>query len=118
MGDVSLKFIAGAIGIALGAFYAISGFSDSGKTDDLSKNQRVKNLLWLLGGVVAVLGGDWNQLSARTITPEFRATLVAIYVICALLAAFGGIVLIAITIAIALRSRSATAPQFKGRISE
>jgi hypothetical protein len=116
--DDPLRIFAGAIGLVLGVLYALSGFADAGKTDDLSKNQRVKNLLWLLGGAGAVLLGDWSLLSPAEITPQERAALVSTYAFCAVSAAVGGIVLIAVVIALTIRDRGTRKPQFKGRVGE
>lgn len=113
-----LNVLAGVIGLAFGALYAISGFADAGKTDDLSKNQRVKNLLWLLGGAGAVLFGDWKLLSSTEIKPPDHVTLLACYLLGALLAAFGCIALISFLIALTIRARGIRRPQFRGRIWE
>lgn len=112
------QVFAAAIGIVLGLLYAASGFTDPGKTDDLAKNPRVRNLLWLLGGALTVLLTDWKLFSSAAITPEQRATFVATYAIFALSAAVGGVAVIAALIALSLNARARRNIAFRDRIAE
>jgi hypothetical protein len=102
---VNLQIIvSGTLGVAFGLIYAISGFSDSSKSAELSKNPRAKNLVWLLGGAAGVILGDWKILSPDPKPPD-RLSLFAGYIIAAVATAIFCIVLIAILAALTVRAR-------------
>ncbi len=118
MSDPILQFLAGVTGVLMGVLFGVSGFADAGHTDDLSKNQRVKNLLWLVGGATGVLLVDWKLLSPGDISPLERAILVGCYVGCALIAALITVVLISVSIFLTVKRRATDKPFFRGRAGE
>ena len=81
---LSLQIFAGLIGCLMGFLYAISGFGDSGKVDDLAKNPRVRNVLWLFGGAVGIFFADWTAMAGKPIAPEDKGVLISVYSLAAL----------------------------------
>jgi hypothetical protein len=118
LGGNDLLLFAGAIGVSMGSLFAISGFTDAGKTDDLSKNQRVKNLAWLVGGAASVLLFNWKLLSPAEVTPAERATLMVTYALAAVIALFVVILIIAASIFNTVRARAAARAIFQGKAGE
>lgn len=90
--------IPSCIGFLMGMLYALSGFNDSGKNDDLKANPRVRNLLWIISGAVGVLLADWKIFSDSGVTSEQRAVLVAAYLLAAVVSAAVWVIGIAIGI--------------------
>lgn len=115
--ETVLIVIAGVVGVVLGLLFAVSGYTDSGKTDDLSKNVRVKNFLWLIGGVFAVILGDWSVLTS-TMKEDVKGEMLLAYLGGAMVAALLGVLLIAISIAHTARTRARQNPGFGNRTSE
>ncbi|MBI2132957.1 MAG: hypothetical protein HYT99_09185, partial [Candidatus Tectomicrobia bacterium] len=56
------EFAAMLIGAFIGLIYTVSGWKGSGKDTQLSQDPRIKNLLWAVGGLFAVLMADWQKL--------------------------------------------------------
>jgi hypothetical protein len=102
----------------MGFLYALSGFGDSGKSDDLSKNFRTKNLKWLAGGAASTFVLDWNILSAHSLTAEGRGELLAIYLLVAVVTLLMTIGTIAALIHLNIQKRARSHALFRGRAGE
>jgi hypothetical protein len=107
----AIDLIPGAIGLIMGILFGISGFDDGGKTADLSKNQRTKNFLWIVGGATSVLLADWKLLANDANTD--RSQLLIAYLIGAVGGAGGTILLITIAIAVSISRRGTRQPVFR-----
>ena len=87
MNSLGLEIFAGLIGILMGFLYAVSGFTDPGKVEEFSKNPRVKNLIWLLGGAGGVFLLDWKIMAPEDVDAHLRGALMFSYALCAIGAA-------------------------------
>jgi hypothetical protein len=115
--ETVLIVIAGIVGFVFGLLFAVSGWTDSGKTDDFSKTVRVKNFLWLIGGVVTVVFGDWKVVVSST-QEDVKGWMLLAYLAGAMGAAILGVLAIAITIALTASARKKSHPSFGDRTGE
>lgn len=102
----------------MGFLYAVSGFSDPGKVDDLSKNPRVKNLIWLLGGAATVFFADWKIMSGEAIDASLRGVLVSDYAEAALGTTALVLAIFSLSIYVSMLSAARRTPALAGRAGD
>lgn len=110
--------LAALIGTVMGFLFATSGFADQGKSDDLSKNPRVKNLIWLIGAGGAVFLADWKIMSGGGVDPALRGQLVFAYVAAAVVLAVVTIAFISAIIYLSVRAAARHNPALRDYAGE
>ena len=88
-----------ALGMIVGTIYAFSGFRDEGKSDALIDNSRVKNLVYILGGLPLTLLGDFSK-----VTGGQPLQLTGYYLLAVVVTAL--IIIVVVTIVLAISARA------------
>lgn len=76
------------IGLFFGSLYSIVSFSKPEKPSDLKSDPRITNLLWVLGGALLTLLGDWGKVSSSAQDLSQRIPLLVSYGVGVLIGAF------------------------------
>ncbi|MFT8701444.1 MAG: hypothetical protein ABF802_10685 [Acetobacter orientalis] len=84
------------IGIFLGIVYAIS-WSDTGEAD-LSKQTRVKNLLWVCGPAIVLIFGDVSKFTSLNMSGQDKLTMLSCYMLSVLVSFISVSILIVVSI--------------------
>ena len=86
------------VGLFFGSLYSIVSFSKPEKPSELKSDPRSTNLLWVLGGALLTLLGDWGKVSSSAQDLSQRLPLLVSYGVGVLVGALLTIIFVCIRI--------------------